>query len=86
MGNATHQPAAAKDRAAAGECTLAGWTTRGRGKLPANFLQYFGALGRNAVLRDQPGPAHSSNLHHSGVRETESGLANFRADAKRRET
>jgi len=56
---------------------------RGRVKLPANFLQYFGALGETRFFVTSLDRRIAQIYTIPAWRETEKWLASFRADAKR---
>jgi len=66
------------------ECTLAGWMTGAVSNCRRNSYSISRTCGKTRLFGNQPGQAHSSNLHHSAPGwETEKWLANPpAADAK----
>jgi MraZ protein len=81
MGDAAHQPHPPKIEPPLGMYP-GRLDDRGRVKMPANFLQYFGALGETRFFVTSLDRRIAQIYTIPAWRETEKWLANFRADAK----
>jgi MraZ protein len=81
MGDAAHQPQPPKIEPPLGMYP-GRLDDRGRVKMPANFLQYFGALGETRFFVTSLDRRIAQIYTIPAWRETEKWLANFRADAK----
>jgi MraZ protein len=81
MGDAAHQPQPPKIEPPLGMYP-GRLDDRGRVKMPANFLQYFGALGETRFFVTSLDRRIAQIYTIPAWRETEKWMANFRADAK----